>query len=241
MSSTPDQVNQMQSLFQQLTDASNNGVTALATSMSQPGKLATESLNAEYQQTQKDLQTALVEQKKTYDQATADENSSYQKSLASAQAIYDKATADNLKSQQDAYAAAQKALLGATAAAEGALAVSLDNIQKTFDTKLGNVKTTIQSTIDAIKALQAAMAGVSMASAGSGGGYVAPSTQTTPSIVGGNQFGSITINNNNNGVTTSASEIATATLNAVILGQTQGITSATSTGVSNKLNAMRVM
>ena len=240
LSSTPDQVNQMQSLFQQLTDASNNGVTALATSMSQPGKLATESLNAEYQQTQEDLQTALAEQKKTYDQATADENSSYQKSLASAQAIYDKATADNLKSQQDAYAAAQKALLGATAAAEGALAVSLDNIQKTFDTKLGNVKTTIQSTIDAIKALQAAMASVSMASAGGGGGYVTPSTQTTPSIVGGNQFGSITINNNNNGVTTSPAEIATATLNAVILGQTQGITSngQTTSSMANKINQM---
>ena len=100
-----------------------------------------------------------------------------------------------------------------------------------------------------ILAVQAQLAALGVASSGSsGGGYVVPTQKvtssiipvTTPAAVGGNQFGSITINNNNNGVTTSPAEIATATLNAVILGQTQGITSngqATSS-MANKINQM---
>jgi hypothetical protein len=96
-------------------------------------------------------------------------------------------------------------------------------------------------------AVQAQLAALGVVSSGvSSGGYVSPSVSvtnpniTTRAVVGGNQFGSITINNNNNGVTTSPAEIATATLNAVILGQTQGITSngqATSS-MANKINQM---
>jgi hypothetical protein len=71
----------------------------------------------------------------------------------------------------------------------------------------------------------------------------APET-TTPSYTSSPSFGlgqtapSISITNNNTGVSTSPAEIATATLNAVLLGQTQGIN--TSAGLANKLKVMGV-
>ena len=115
--------------------------------MSQPGKLASDALNAEYAQTLIDQQDAIKK-----------ENEAYQKAFDDAKSIYDTAIADNLATRQKAYDEANKALMKATATAEGELAVSLANIQETFTTKLGNVNTTVQSTIALINQLVTAMA-----------------------------------------------------------------------------------
>jgi hypothetical protein len=236
LASSPEQVTQMQSLFTQLTDASNNGVTQLATAMSQPGKLASDALNAEYAQT-------LIDQQK----AIADENAAYRKAFDDAKVIYDTAIADNLATQQKAYDEANKALMKATATAEGALAVSLAKIQETFDAKLGKVNTTVQSTIALINELVTAMAiaGIS----GATGSTIATSKSgkvvTSGGSVVSNEYlntlhdfmtkeradtaasapviGSLTQNVYTNDP--SLPTITTGLTNVISLGQTQGLTS----------------
>jgi hypothetical protein len=236
LASSPEQVTQMQSLFTQLTDASNNGVTQLATAMSQPGKLASDALNAEYAQTLIDQQDAIKK-----------ENEAYQKAFDDAKAIYDTAIADNLTTQQKAYDEANKALMKATATAEGELAVSLAKIQETFTTKLGKVNTTVQSTIALINELVTAMAiaGIS----GATGSTIATSKSgkvvTSGGSVVSNEYlntlhdfmakeradtaasapviGSLTQNVYTNDP--SLPTITTGLTNVISLGQTQGLTS----------------
>jgi predicted nucleic acid-binding protein len=228
LSSTPDQIAQMQSLFSQLTDESNNGVTALATSMSQPGQLATQALNEEYKAMQVQMNAAI-----------ADENNTYTKAFLDAQAIFNKANAENLAKQQDAYNKANDALLAATSKAEGAYTVSLDKIQTTFDTKLGNVQTTVQATIDKITALNDAISGakstvISSAVVGGGGsnsifssGYVSAGNSST--MVGGTVINNYNIPVSTN-VAMSPSDLQSSVTNGVKYGtpltvskQTMGI------------------
>ena len=92
---SPDTNREMQDLFGELENVSNNGVTDLAKSMSAGGKLATQALMEEYKKTQRDLSEALAKQNNSYQQALADQARKFKEAV-------DKTNADLAKALEDA-------------------------------------------------------------------------------------------------------------------------------------------
>ena len=91
---SPDTNREMQELFGELENVSNNGVTDLAKSMSAGGKLATQALMEEYKKTQRDLTEALAKQNNSYQQALADQARKFKEALEKTNADLEKALAD---------------------------------------------------------------------------------------------------------------------------------------------------
>ena len=92
---SPETNKEMQDLFGELENVSNNGVTDLAKSMSKGGKLATQALMEEYKKTQRDLSEALAKQNNSYQQALADQARKFKEAV-------DKTNADLAKALEDA-------------------------------------------------------------------------------------------------------------------------------------------
>ena len=240
LTAAPATQDSIKQLYAQVQDASQNGLNDLAAQMNDGTNFATEALAKQYAQVGIDLVNQLADNSSAMNDAIIKENASFNKAMDTAQDALDNAQATAKKSRDDALKVAQDTYNAAVASAE---ATFLKSSQSISDASMKQLDALLAKAL----AVQAQLAALGVVSSGvSSGGYVSPSVSvtnpniTTPAVVGGNQFGSITINNNNNGVTTSASEIATATLNAVILGQTQGITSngQTTSSMANKINQM---
>ena len=240
LTAAPATQDSIKQLYAQVQDASQNGLNSLAAQMNDGTNFATQALAQQYAQVGIDLVNQLADNSSAMNDAIIKENASFNKAMDTAQDALDKAQATAKKSRDDALKVAQDTYNAAVASAE---ATFLKSSQSISDASMKQLDALLAKAL----AVQAQLAALGVVSSGvSSGGYVSPSVSvtnpniTTPAVVGGNQFGSITINNNNNGVTTSASEIATATLNAVILGQTQGITSngQTTSSMANKINQM---
>ena len=240
LTAAPATQDSIKQLYAQVQDASQNGLNDLAAQMNDGTNFATQALAQQYAQVGIDLVNQLADNSSAMNDAIIKENASFNKAMDTAQDALDKAQATAKKSRDDALKVAQDTYNAAVASAE---ATFLKSSQSISDASMKQLDALLAKAL----AVQAQLAALGVVSSGvSSGGYVSPSVSvtnpniTTPAVVGGNQFGSITINNNNNGVTTSASEIATATLNAVILGQTQGITSngQTTSSMANKINQM---
>jgi hypothetical protein len=90
---SPETAKEMQDLFGQLEDVSNEGVTDLAKSMNSGGKLATKALMQEYKNTQKELANALAEQNRLYQSALAEQAIKLQEALIKANEELTKALA----------------------------------------------------------------------------------------------------------------------------------------------------
>ena len=240
LTAAPATQDSIKQLYAQVQDASQNGLNDLAAQMNDGTNFATQALAQQYAQVGIDLVNQLADNSSAMNDAIIKENASFNKAMDTAQDALDKAQATAKKSRDDALKVAQDTYNAAVASAE---ATFLKSSQSISDASMKQLDALLAKAL----AVQAQLAALSVVSSGvSSGGYVSPSVSvtnpniTTPAVVGGNQFGSITINNNNNGVTTSPAEIATATLNAVILGQTQGITSngQTTSSMANKINQM---
>ena len=240
LDSTPETQSAIKTLYDQINSVSQSGVTDLATKMNDGVHFANQKLAEQFADVGAQLDFDLKTNSAALQQALGDENDKFDAAMVKA-----KTTLDN------AIQSATEARDLALKKAQDTLDASLLSAQDAFNKSVKAISESTMKELDAltakILAVQAQLAALSVVSSGvSSGGYVSPSVSvtnpniTTPAVVGGNQFGSITINNNNNGVTTSASEIATATLNAVILGQTQGITSngQTTSSMANKINQM---
>ena len=240
LTAAPATQDSIKQLYAQVQDASQNGLNDLAAQMNNGTNFATEALAKQYAQVGIDLVNQLADNSSAMNDAIIKENASFNKAMDTAQDALDKAQATAKKSRDDALKVAQDTYNAAVASAE---ATFLKSSQSISDASMKQLDALLAKAL----AVQAQLAALGVVGGGAGG-YTVPAKKvtpsavvvTTPTVVGGNEFGSITINNNNNGVTTSPAEIATATLNAVILGQTQGITSngqATSS-MANKINQM---
>jgi len=107
---SPQTAKEMQDLFGQLEDVSNEGVTELAKSMNSGGKLATKALMQEYKNTQKELANALNEQNMLYGMALAEQARKLQEALMKANEELTKALAaaklkleEQLSKESEAY------------------------------------------------------------------------------------------------------------------------------------------
>ena len=235
LTAAPATQDSIKQLYAQVQDASQNGLNDLAAQMNDGTNFATQALAQQYAQVGIDLVNQLADNSSAMNDAIIKENASFNNAMDTAQDALDKAQATAKKSRDDALKVAQDTYNAAVASAE---ATFLKSSQSISDASMKQLDALLAKAL----AVQAQLAALGVAGSGAGGGYTVPATKvtpsavvvTTPTVVGGNEFGSITINNTNNGVATSPAEIATATLNAVLLGQTQGITSAQSLGVASK-------
>lgn len=241
LDSTPETQSAIKTLYDQINSVSQSGVTDLATQMNDGVHFANQKLAEQFADVGAQLDFDLKTNSAALQQALGDENDKFNAAMVNA-----KTTLDN------AIQSATEARDLALKKAQDTLDASLLSAQDAFNKSVKSISESTMKELDAltaqILAVQAQLAALGVAGSGAGGGYTVPATKvtpsaivvTTPTVVGGNEFGSITINNNNNGVTTSPAEIATATLNAVILGQTQGITSngQTTSSMANKINQM---
>ena len=158
LKATPTQQKQLKDLYSQLDATSNNGVDALAKSMSTPGQLATDALNQQYSTAQALLATNLAKQKDLYDDASATALASFNTNIGAAEVTRDTALAAASDAFRTAMNTANQTLSAANTAAQTSIKTSLTAIATEFDTKLASVKSNIASTVAAIATLKAAIA-----------------------------------------------------------------------------------
>lgn len=185
---SPESAKEMQDLFQQLEDVSNNGVTDLAKSMSSGGKFATQALMEEYKKTQKDLADALNRQNIMYQMALADQAAKFKEAVAKtneelAKALSEaakklknqiaeemEAYSETLKQAQEAYdeaiVNAAKARNEAFTEAQEKLAEDIAEAQKTLSDALTKLQKVFRDKLDPVKAL---VTGIGSEIAGLGG------------------------------------------------------------------------
>ena len=248
---------QLQTLYGQVNEISNHGVDALAKTMNQGGKLATQELMDAYNQVPKDLAITLreINTELTNDLAVAQKE--YNNSMTEAAATRDAAIADSKTKLTEALSAADEALAEANTAtmkefndamAENAasLAEALANIQKDYEDTIAKIA---EDTKAKLAELQASLAAVAATLAELGAKqasvnaiknapvYIPPvvtsPTTTTPSGNGNTN----TVNNNTNIAQTfvtpqaDPADVHLATLSAMKYGNAITVNTTTLEGI----------
>jgi hypothetical protein len=222
---SPEATKQLQALYGQVENISDNGLNELAKSMNAGGKLATDELREAYSQVAVDLKNSLAEVDSELKTSLAEANKVYAEAMAQAQIDRDERSAESIaqmneqianakKRLGEALADAQKDLNKALLEAQIAYQKAVDDIQKATEKKLADLKAKLAEVAQAMVALgaqQAALAAMAKAPtytfAGSAGGG---STGTTTG-------GGTTVNNNttvNAFTNANPNAIATAVTNA---------------------------
>jgi hypothetical protein len=222
---SPEATKQLQALYGQVENISDNGLNELAKSMNAGGKLATDELREAYSQVAVDLKNSLAEVDSELKTSLAEANKVYSEAMTKAQIDRDERSAESVarmneqiadakKRLGEALADAQKDLNKALLEAQIAYQKAIDKIQKDTEKKLADLKAKLAEVAKAMAALgaqQAAMAAMAKAptytfSGSTGGG----STGTTTG-------GGTTVNNNttvNAFTNANPNAIATAVTNA---------------------------
>ena len=212
LNAAPDTANSIKTLYDQIQTTSQSGLDSLATQMNSGTQLATKALTDQYAQVSVDMQNQLDTNTAQLTDALAKENQSFNDSLTKAQQVL----TDALTSAQDSYNKAIQAIS--------------DSSMKQLDA----LDTKLIAVAGSLKAL-AALAGLGVTSTGTsiptGAITAAPLKYTSSngfSVPNATPQGpGITVNQTNNiNTATTTSDITTATLNAITLGQTQGLMTA---------------
>ena len=212
LNAAPDTANSIKTLYDQIQTTSQSGLDSLATQMNNGTQLATKALTDQYAQVSVDMQNQLDTNTAQLTDALAKENQSFNDSLTKAQQVL----TDALTSAQDSYDKAIQAIS--------------DSSMKQLDA----LDTKLIAVAGSLKAL-AALAGLGVTSTGTsiptGAITAAPLTYTSSngfSVPNATPQGpGITVNQTNNiNTATTTSDITTATLNGITLGQTQGLMTA---------------
>ena len=212
LTAAPDTANSIKTLYDQIQTTSQSGLDSLATQMNSGTQLATKALTDQYAQVSVDMQNQLDTNTAQLTDALAKENQSFNDSLTKAQQVL----TDALTSAQDSYDKAIQAIS--------------DSSMKQLDA----LDTKLIAVAGSLKAL-AALAGLGVTSTGTsiptGAITAAPLKYTSSngfSVPNATPQGpGITVNQTNNiNTATTTSDITTATLNGITLGQTQGLMTA---------------
>ena len=212
LTAAPDTANSIKTLYDQIQATSQGGLDGLAAQMNSGSKLATKALVDQYAQVSVDMQKQLDTNTAQLTDALVKENQSFNDSLTKAQQVL----TDALTSAQDSYDKAIQAISDSSMK-------KLDALDKKLIAVAGS-----------LKAL-AALAGLGVTSTGTsiptGAITAAPLTYTSSngfSVPNATPQGpGITVNQTNNiNTATTTSDITTATLNGITLGQTQGLMTA---------------
>jgi hypothetical protein len=170
---SPDATKELQSLYGQVEDVSNNGLDALAQSMNSGGKLATQELMNAYKQvsvdlgeslakTNEDLTKNLADAQTAFNKAMTDNEAARTDALDKASAQLQKALADNLKTFEKAMAdaaevldkariKAQEDLNKGLLQAQNQLAASLAKAQKDYEDSITKINEDTQKKLDALQ------------------------------------------------------------------------------------------
>jgi hypothetical protein len=245
----PGTTAQIQNLFAQVQDVSANGLNGLADSLNKNGVLADTSLQAQYNQIGTDLTASLATQQSTFNDALTAATTTYndainkatttqQDALAAAQTTLDQAIADATSKLQDAQANAKTAMDDTLTKANTALQDALTASQTAFDqatttlhdstmTKLNDLQTKLQAVAKLMSSLGVSgQASAYLATNGSiatpyiSGNTALPTTSTTATTTP-----AITVNQTNNiNGSTAPSDITSATINGILYGTPQILT-----------------
>ena len=107
---SPEATKELMALYAEVENVSNHGLDALASTMNQGGKLATEELTNAYKSVSTDLTAALSEVQQTLNENLADANASYAEAMAEAKTNRDEKLAETESALLEALAIAKKAL-----------------------------------------------------------------------------------------------------------------------------------
>jgi TP901 family phage tail tape measure protein len=184
LAATPEAASQMKDLFSQIQDVSDNGVTALATSMNSGTKLATKALMDEYAQVGTDLQVSLAQEYAAFTDANAKENASYtatmaaslktlndakaaalltlNQGLADAKTSYDNSLFDMNTTLINGLFDANDVLQKALKASADQFNTDMDTLQTDTMTKMTALKASLQAVADAIAKISGASAGAAV-------------------------------------------------------------------------------
>jgi hypothetical protein len=132
LNATPETAAQIQSLYGQVQDVSQNGMNALADQMNSGASLATQALTAEYNKVTADLTVALAAQSEKMQDNLAKQQTAFQASMDKANDARATSTANANKTLSDALTNAQDSLNKATAAANVTLSDALFNANRTL-------------------------------------------------------------------------------------------------------------
>jgi uncharacterized protein YnzC (UPF0291/DUF896 family) len=226
LTASDDATKQLQDLYAQVNDISDNGLNDLAKTMNSGGKLATQALMDEFNQVGIDLQKSLLVVNADLQTALTESTNKYSDNLAQIHA-----------DMADALAAEQKSYQDAIAAIEAATTEKLNSLKA----KLADVIKTLQDLNATQAQITQAQANIQALGNYSGGANIQPiptyvgGTKVTPAV-SYNPLTGLTVNNtfNSNGIQ-SPSAVQDAVVNGIKYGTV--VASAQSVGVANKLKA----
>ena len=198
---SPEATKQLQALYGQVENISDNGMNELAKTMNAGGKLATDELREAYSQVAVDLKNSLAEVDSELKTSLAEANKVYQEAMDQAKIDRDERAAESVAQMNEQIANAKKRLTEALADAQKDLNKSLieaqvayqkaiDEIQKATEKKLADLKAKLAEVAAAMVALgaqQAAMAAMAAApvytfAGGTGGGSTGSTGTKTTTI-----------------------------------------------------------
>jgi hypothetical protein len=201
---SPEATKQLQALYGQVENISDNGMNELAQTMNAGGKLATDELREAYSQVAVDLKNSLAEVDSELKTSLAEANKVYETAMSEAKIARDERAAESVaqmneqiasakKRLSEALADAQKDLNKALIEAQVAYQKAIDEIQKATEKKLADLKAKLAEVAAAMAALgaqQAAFAAMQAAPVytfgGGGGGGSTSSTGTKTTTVNNN-------------------------------------------------------
>jgi hypothetical protein len=158
---SPEATAELQSLYGEVQNVSDNGLNQLAQTMNAGANLATEELRNAYAQVAKDLQESLTEVDKKLKEGLAEANKVYTEAMTEAAKVRDEnkaeaakqlkeALAESLKRMNEDIAEADKVLKKAQEDAQKALEKGLADVQKSLQKALADAQKDYEKAIDEI-------------------------------------------------------------------------------------------
>ena len=223
---SPEATKQLQALYGQVENISDNGLNELAKSMNAGGKLATDELREAYSQVAVDLKNSLAEVDSELKTSLAEANKVYSEAMTKAQIDRDERSAESVarmneqiadakKRLGEALADAQKDLNKALLEAQIAYQKAIDKIQKDTEKKLADLKAKLAEVAKAMAALGAQQASLAAKAKAPTYTFAGGGSASTGTPFG--QAGGTTVNNNttvNAFTNANPNAIATAVTNA---------------------------
>jgi len=147
LNATPETAAQIQALYGQVQDVSQNGMNALADQMNSGANLATKALTDEYNQVAIELAQSLADQANKFQESLAKQQIAYQTALDKALDAQNKSIVASDKTLTDALGNAKEALDKSTASASQTLSNSLFDTNRTLIQAQANAKRTLDDAL----------------------------------------------------------------------------------------------
>ena len=227
LTAAPATQDSIKSLYAQVQDASQNGLDDLAKQMNDGTNFATQALAQQYAAVGTTLTTQLAANSAAMQDAITKETDSFNASMTAAQDALNKATQAASDARDNALIKATQTLNDSLQAADDAFTKATTSISDAAMKQLDALQQKLDDTAAKIQALGGSTASIStyeasvLTPAGVTGAYASSAGSTSPTMTG--QVPNYQITNNVYTTDPSLPTVTAGTLNAITLGQTQGI------------------